>query len=92
MAESDILDFAQQNYQDKVNFRKTQHEENLDLIDDLANETEVSKENLKSIVQAHRLKQKKENKSFQQSQKEKRKAFRQQIKSEVKSSYPDKDV
>jgi hypothetical protein len=82
----EIMDLTEEQYQDRISFRKEQHQENISFINDLAGQTELSKEERKERVKSHREAQKKENKSFRESQKSKGKSYRQSIRLSFKDN------
>jgi hypothetical protein len=79
---TDIVAFYEQQYQENVEHRSQQHEENMKFFDALIDETGATAEQIKAQIKAHFAKQKEENQEHRAEQQGERKAEREKIKAE----------
>lgn len=81
---TDILNSLEQQYQDAQTFRAQQHEENIAVLEQIANDPDISAEEAKFLLQDHRLEQKEQNREFRQTKRQEIKAARQGIREKIK--------
>jgi uncharacterized protein YpuA (DUF1002 family) len=84
----EIVNFFEQQYKENREFRTAQHEETMQFLNSLGDQSDLTKEQVKEKIKAFVDQQKAENKEHREKQKEERKAERAKFKGDPPNAKP----